>query len=228
MKNPREIYAAYKTMPALQLHQLRVAAVGKLICDNFSSKGGSASGGKNQVNERDVVLACLFHDMGNILKFDLVVFPEFTQPEGAAYWESVKAEYRVKYGDDEHAATQAIMEELELPESVKGLMKGIGFSQVDRVAASESVERKIIQYCDLRVGPRGVLSLQERLDEGRKRYLGTNRSIGASNDGCYKILVDAALKVEMQIFAETKIRPEDINDATVAPLIEELWEYPLA
>lgn len=202
-------------MPALQLHQLRVAAVGKLICDNSTKK----------VNERDVVLACLFHDMGNILKFDLTKFPEFTAPEGAGYWELVKAEYRAEYGDDEHAATQAIMEKVGLPESVRDMMKGIGFSQVDSVAASESAERKIIQYGDLRVGPRGVLSLQERLDEGRKRYLGTGRSIGGENDERYKVLVEAALEIEKQIFAEAKIRPEDINDTSVAPLIEELWEY---
>ena len=218
MKTPREIYAAYKTMPALQLHQLRVAAVGKLICDNLNK----------QVNERDVILACLFHDMGNILKFDLTKFPEFTAPQGVEYWEEVKAGYRTKYGDDEHAATHAIMGELGLPESVRALMKGIGFSQVNSVAASESTERKIIQYGDLRVGPRGVLSLQARLDEGRKRYLGTGRSIGGEDDGRYMVLVYAALEIEKQIFSEARIKPEDVSDAAVALLIEELWEYPLA
>lgn len=218
MKTPREIYAAYKTMPALQLHQLRVAAVGKLICDNSTK----------EVNERDVILACLFHDMGNILKFDLTKFPEFTAPQGVEYWEEVKAGYRAKYGEDEHSAMQSIMKELGLPENVRGLMKGVGFSQVDRVAASDSFERKIVQYGDLRVGPRGVLTLQERLDEGRKRYLGTGRSIGASDEGRYEVLVAAALEIEKQIFAEAKIRPEDINDASVATLIEELWEYPAA
>lgn len=228
MRTPREIYAAYKTMPALQLHQLRVAAVGKLICDNFSSEGGSASGGHKPVNERDVVLACLFHDMGNILKFDLSVFPQFTQPEGAEYWESVKAEYRRKYGEDEHTATQAIMKELGLPESVRRLMEGVGFSQVDSVAASDSFERKIVQYSDLRVGPRGILPLQERLDEGRKRYEGTGKSIGASDSAHYASLVAAALDIEKQIFAMAKMRPEDINDASVAPLVEELWEYRVA
>src|SRR3989344_1509091 len=210
MKTPREVYAAYKTMPALQLHQLRVAAVGKLICDGFTKP----------INTRDVVLACLFHDMGNILKFDLTKFPEFTAPQGVEYWESVKTEYGAKYGGGEHAATPAIMEEPGLPGSVRGLMRGVGFSQVDGVAASESTERKIIQYGDLRVGPRGVLSLQERLDEGRKRYLGTGRSIGGEGDGRYEVLVEAALEIEKQIFAEAKIQPEDINDASIAPLVE--------
>ena len=38
--------------------------------------------------------------------------------------------------------------------------------------------------------------------------------------GCYDI--------QQQIFAVADITPEDITDAAVAPLIEELWEYALA
>ena len=60
MKTPREIYTAYKIMPNLQLHQLRVAAVGKLICDNFNPPAGGT------VNERGVILARLFSHMGKI------------------------------------------------------------------------------------------------------------------------------------------------------------------
>src|SRR3989338_7998938 len=124
MKTPREIYAAYTIMPSLQMHQLRVAAVGKLICEHFNKP----------VNKKDVVLACLFHDMGNILKFELAMFPEFTEPEGVDYWESVKDKYRKKYGDDEHSATQEIMREIGLPKGIIDLMEGIGFSKVSEVA----------------------------------------------------------------------------------------------
>ena len=85
MRTPREIYAEFKIMPNLQLHQLRVAAVGKLISEHFTVP----------VNVRDVVLACLFHDMGNILKFDLTQFPEFREPQGILYWEEVKKERRL-------------------------------------------------------------------------------------------------------------------------------------
>ena len=218
MRTPREIYAAYKIMPSLQLHQLRVAAVGKLICDNF----------KKTVNERDVILACLFHDMGNILKFDLIKFPEFAEPEGIEYWESVKAEYRAKYGDDEHRATEAIMKEISLPESVIAHMQNVGFSKVDSVATGSSFEEKILEYGDLRVGPYGILSLEDRIDEGRRRYLGTNKSVGSPDQNRFDILVKAAKEIERRIFSETKIKPEDINDATVAPLIEELREFPVA
>ncbi|OGG64077.1 hypothetical protein A3C18_01435 [Candidatus Kaiserbacteria bacterium RIFCSPHIGHO2_02_FULL_54_11b] len=216
MKTPREIYAAYTIMPSLQMHQLRVAAVGKLICEHFNKP----------VNKKDVVLACLFHDMGNILKFELSLFPEFTEPEGVEYWESIKADYREKYGEDEHTATQTIMSEVGLPEDVINLMEGVGFSKVDHVSAGDSFEQKVVQYSDLRVGPHHILSLNERIDEGRKRYLGSGRSVGAPDSSRFEVLVKAAREIEKQIFANTSIKPEDINDAAVAPLIEELRDYP--
>jgi len=219
MTTPREIYAAYNIMPSLQLHQLRVAAVGKLICDNFNPPAGGT------VNERDVVLACLFHDMGNILKFELAMFPEFTEPEGVDYWESVKDKYRKKYGDDEHSATQEIMREIGLPKGIIDLMEGIGFSKVSEVAESTSFERKIIQYSDLRVGPHGTLSLNERIQEGRRRYRGSRRSVGTPDENRFNILVGATRVIEQQLFANASIKPADINDATVMPLIEELWDY---
>jgi len=217
MKTPREIYSAYKIMPSLQLHQLRVAAVAKLLCEGCTKP----------INEHDVILACLFHDMGNILKFDLPVFPKFTEPEGLEYWESVKTEYREKYGEDEHTATQTIMSEIGLPRDVIHLMEGVGFSKVDRVATADSFEQKVVQYSDLRVGPHHILSLEERIDEGRKRYLGSGRSVGAPDSTRFRVLIESAREIEQQIFANTSIKPEDINDAAIAPLIEKLREHPV-
>jgi putative nucleotidyltransferase with HDIG domain len=69
-------------MPTLQQHTLRVAIVAVKICDSLPN-----------ADKEIVVIACLFHDMGNIIKSGLPYFPEFIQPEGSAYWEKVKQEY---------------------------------------------------------------------------------------------------------------------------------------
>ena len=61
-----------------------------------------------------LIAACLFHDMGNIIKSDLKKFPEFLEPEGLEYWDRVKKEYVEKYGKDEHAATVAIARAIPL------------------------------------------------------------------------------------------------------------------
>lgn len=204
-------------MPALQLHQLRVAAAGKLVCDNSHES----------INERAIVLACLFHDMGNIIKSDLAMFPEFLEPEGHEYWQKVKDGYASKYGTDEHTATAAIARELRLPDGAIRCIEGIGFSKLVVTRDSGAYERKIAEYSDLRVGPRGVLPMRARIEEARKRYVGKHPDMPASTkkfDG----LVAAARDIERQIFVNAAIKPEDITDASIAPLIEQLWEYPVS
>lgn len=223
MKTPREIYTAYKTMPSLQTHQLRVAAVGKLICDNLTQP----------VAKDDVILACLFHDMGNIVKFKLGQIPEFLEPEGLDYWENVQREYIQKYGGaGQHAANEKIARELGLSEEVTSYIAAVSFSRVGEVVKSSSLEKKICEYSDSRVGPHGVLSLDERLRDGRERYL--KRIDAVQQDGVaapadtFEALMKSEHELEAQIFAVTAIKPEDINDVSVAPLIGELSEYPIS
>ena len=78
-----EIYRKYRIPPQLQLHQLRVASIAKYICDNL----------KVPVDIEEVVSADLLHDMGNIIKFDLSLFPEYLEPEGLEYWQGVKNDF---------------------------------------------------------------------------------------------------------------------------------------
>ena len=223
MRTPHEIYAAYTIMPTLQLHQLRVAAVAKLVCDNF----------KRPVNTRDVILACLFHDMGNVIKSDFSAFPDFCEPQGVAYWEGVKSTFIQKYGTNSHQANVAIAGEIGLPESVVALIDGIAYSKMASILEGSSYERKICEYADTRVGPRGVLSQQERMLEGKWRYEKRKKEEEDKvepyyADSGFDTLLHLAHGVERQIFAETTMKPEDINDRMVAPLIEELWEYAVA
>src|SRR3989344_4621725 len=163
MKTAQEIYEQYKIMPSLQLHHLRVASVGKLL-------SGSV---KKPVDAHAVILACLFHDMSNIIKSNLKYFPDFCEPEGVAYWEQVKQEYVEKYGSDHHAATVGIVKEVGLPRRAVELIEGVGYSKLETILAGEDLEQKICEYADTRVGPHGVLPLKERLAEGRARYLET-------------------------------------------------------
>ena len=219
MKTPREIYAAYNIMPSLQMHQLRVAAVGKLICDTVTEP----------LNEREVILACLFHDMGNTLKFDPKLLPGVYEPEGVEYWLRVKSDYIQKYGTSPHEANVTIAKEIGLPGKVVEMIDAIGFSRLKNIAQSPSFELRILAYADMRVAPIGVRSMEERIAEGRTRYearVRENRVHHFTDDGFPEFL-ELARQIEKQIFAETTIRPEDINDASAGPLIESLRDYPL-
>jgi len=219
MRTPKEIYAQFRILPSLQLHQLRVAAVAKLICDNYN----------DTVSTNDVLLECLFHDMGNIVKSDLRYFPGFVQPEGLEYWQKIKEEFLQKYGSEQHIANAAIGREIGLPEHIIDIMNKTGFSKIGSVVEAHSLELKICQYADSRVGPHGVLSLDARLEEGRERYVaGKKNKAYYDTDAGFEKLAAAAHELERQIFSALTIRPEDINDMTVVPGIEKLSQYPVA
>lgn len=210
MKNILEIYDEYKIMQNLQLHQLRVAAVAKILCDNLTVP----------VDTENVVRGALLHDMGNIIKFDLGIFPESVEPEGRPYWENVKKEYIEKYGSDEHEASIHIIREITGSERMQELVETVDFAHIDERQETHDSGMKIIGYADNRVCPVGVVPLQDRKDDAAKRY-------STRFDLDLQTRYYAAMeKVEAQIAEHSRIDPKSIDDEMVAPVIEELktWQ----
>jgi hypothetical protein len=212
-----DIYEQYDIMPGLALHQLRVAAVGAMICDRFDGP----------IEKESVVRACLFHDMGNIIKSDLKTFPGFLGEKGYDYWSTKKDAFIARYGTNEHDATLRIAGELGMPERVIALIDGVAFSKLEKTRDTPSLEQKIVEYADLRVAPHGILPMHERIEEAGKRYIGRQTDMPVDT-ARLSALVAAAEEVERQIFSRCSIAPEDINDASAAPVIEKLREYTLA
>lgn len=208
MSTVQEIYLKYKISSSLQLHQLRVAAVAKKICDNFDG----------EIDQQSIIFACLFHDMGNIIKSDLTRFPEFLKPEGHEYWKKVKDEYNAKYGNNEHLATEAIAKEINLSPKIIAYIRKIGFSNATRNEKEAHFEDKICNYSDMRVDPNGVTSMKERILEGQKRYAGKKHSIASDS---FESLVKSFENIEKQIFSKTKIKPSDITKEGISKIIEE-------
>jgi hypothetical protein len=211
-RNILDTYKEYKIMPTLQMHMLRVAAVASLIYDNFDSV----------LEKKDIlVTTCLLHDMANIIKSNMTDFPHFFEPEGVEYWQKVKDAYIAKYGSYEHHATIAIMKELGVPERCIELADGIHFSLLCKQRDQDDFIIKIIQLADKRVSPHGVTSFLDRIAEAKERY--KHKNIGREAER--EMLVSCGVDIENQIFAKCKIKPEDINDASVAPIIEELKNF---
>jgi hypothetical protein len=218
MKTVQELYDAYRIMPGLQLHQLRMAAVAKTLCDNST----------REIDEHAVLLACLFHDMGNIIKSDLTIFPEFLEPEGESHWRLVQRDFIQKYGEDTHVANVRIAHEIGLPSAAISLIDGIGFSRLVQIAERGSFEQMLCEYGDLRTGPHGVLSLDGRAYEGRERYKGRPGHAVSESEERFTVLLAAAHEVEKKVFAEATIAPDDITEQSVRGLFPELREYKVA
>ncbi|HEU5004856.1 MAG TPA: HD domain-containing protein [Candidatus Saccharimonadales bacterium] len=197
----------------LQLHQLRVAAVASQVCDSLTVK----------IDKQSIITACLLHDMGNVLKFDFSYPAQYFEPEGVEYWQSVQEEFRQKYGDSEHEASLSIARELGVSDKVLHCIASVGFSFAPQTAKDPEFEAKICDNADMRVSPSSVVSIEQRLEDGYKRY--RNRPDRWMPEERREELVKACYEIQDQIFAHSRIKPADITNETIVPIIEHLKSY---
>src|SRR3989344_1372985 len=209
-----DIYEKYKIMPQLQEHQLRVAGVADLICENF----------QGEVERDNIIKACLLHDIGNIIKFDLINAHKLLNIDiDIDHWQAVKGEYIKKYGHDEHVASIQIAQELGVASRVLELIDSVSFDVAPDNAQSEDFGKKICDYADMRVAPSGVASLEERFADLRARYAHKHMEWGSEQK---RITYEKSLReIERQIFAKCKITPEDITEEVVKEKFEVLRNY---
>jgi hypothetical protein len=225
-----EIYKKYQIMPQLAEHQFRVAAVAIVVLDNLSPLPNPPLQGEGriEVDRENIIKACLLHDMGNIIKYDIKVsgelYPEKFSQEDLKYWQKVKEEYIKKYGPDEHRASLEIAKAAGANERVLGLINAIGFQYGKNNAQSEDFGRKICAYSDMRVGPYGVITLEERFLDLRKRYDNKHRLMGGNED--LRLDFENGLReIEKQIFARCNIKPEDITEDSIKLAMEKLRNF---
>lgn len=212
MKPITQIYDEYQIMPQLQLHQLRVAAVAKQLAHATTI----------DVEGHSIITACLIHDIANIIKFELKRFPEFLEPQGLEYWQGVQKAFIDTYGADEHRASLQIAADMKLPQAVVDLVKGIGFSEIPTIVKRGSLEEKICCYADQRVGPFGVITIEERLVEGRARYAHrTDRKLSVNFDE----IAEDLRTLEQQVFDYSKILSTDITNDSIKQDIELLKQF---
>lgn len=215
----QSIYSRYQIMPNLREHQLRVAGVAQIICNAM----------KPTVDTKEIVSACLLHDMGNIIKFNLELFPAFLEPEGLTYWKKVQNDYIRTYGNDEHHATISIAEEIldeqlqsQSEQSIKDrileLLHAIGFSNAKKNVETTNLGKKIAAYADMRVKPQGVTSMKDRLTDGRKRFSRLQRY----EKDIFEEMTEYLSKIESQIFAQSSIHSNIITEEGVQDIIPTL------
>lgn len=215
----RELYDRYQVPPWLQLHQLRVAAVGEMLAKHIQSADSAL-----------VLSTCLLHDIGAIVKFDFTytthsALRSLCPSEEIPHWEGVQEKIRTRYGAEEHEATDAILDELGKG-AERRIFDQLGLRNMAQILMSEDVNLQVVQYADMRVGPFGVLSVRERLADGAARYAAAWKEDGTAH------IADTfpanVLKLEEVLFSGIDLSPEDITDASIAARVEELWDYAIA
>ncbi len=213
MKEISNIYSHYHIPPVIQTHQLRVAAVARTI----------AAAHAGDCDAEVVTQVGLLHDMGNIIKVEFDTFPKVWEPEGVEYWKGVRETMIAQYGKDEHEATVAIAKEIGVSDMVLHCTDMMSFSHIEKVLLEGTLEEQICAYADNRVGPFGVLSLAERLEEAKRRYM--YRTDRIFDHDRHAEIVRRAHELEQVLFTGISLQPADITDAHIAPIVEQLSCY---
>lgn len=238
--NILDIYKKYQIMPQLAEHQFRVAGVADLLCRGITrtaaqpSHKATAGKARNSAeaiissDHNNIITACLLHDMGNIVKFDLSVtdrlYPQLlVMPQAREYWQKTKQEFLRKYGSGSHNVTMKIVSELGVSARIRELVDCVGFDQAVDNAETADFGKKICAYADMRVKPSGVVALKDRMADLRVRY--QNHPEGAKRR---EVFETALREIEKQIFKHIKINPEDITEDAVKNKVKVLRNFEIS
>lgn len=157
----QQVYLKYDIPPNLDCHMREVAQVAWFVADNWTG----------QTLNLDLVLnTALLHDLGNLVKFKQPFLGELENR--ADHWSALQSEMIAKYGGDAKIATQAMVAELGLAESVRRIL-----SEMDQLFAgnfSVSDEAKLVEFADLCVSPEGIVGFQRRKQDLIDRYGATH------------------------------------------------------
>lgn len=157
----KEVYKKYKIPLNLQKHMLRVAALSQIFAENWEN---------GKLDSKSITLTCVFHDMANIIKFNFEKPSLFKDEEDKVdYWKKVQKEVIQKYGNNVHLATLTISKEIGLSEKVINFIKNLEWDNTLKILEEKNFESALTIYCDMRIGPHGIMLLKDRIDDLQKR-----------------------------------------------------------
>lgn len=103
---------------------------------------------------------------------------------------------------------------------MNNILHGYGYSQGENSFKSKDYNIKVAVYSDFRVTPFKVASFKERIEEGLERYSNNKEKVKRIKD-FYHFWEE----VEVQIFKNCQIKPQDITNEKVEPMLEILRNY---
>lgn len=205
-------YQYYNIMPTLAQHMLQVGAVAKIVTDQINEPDFPAA---------EIISACLLHDMGNIVKFDLDNVPAGLDVPDIDHWKSVQTNIRKQYGLDEHQVTHHIANELGVSETTLNAIENCGTSKAASVLAAHNIPAMVVTYCDYHVAPTNIVSPAQRLADILDRYAGTPKYTGYQTDG------QNVLALANYLETTYKIDPDLVTAEAVASVVESLRDWDL-
>lgn len=200
----RALLLEYRVPPHIMAHMEKVAAVASYLADRLIAKG-------YQVNKDLLEKACLLHDLVKTCEIsDPEANPSLTpSPQDLAVWKRL----RTKFAAVGHInAAYQILSGLGEKDLATIILKHRFESVIDPSAKNRpsTWEDKLLYYADKRVKHDRIVTLDERLEDGRKRYF-PDGDVPVSEKGTIK----AIRILEHEICDAAGILPDDIREDTV-------------
>jgi len=201
ISNIKKIYNKFPIPPSVIKHCLLVRDVAEKIIEQLNIS----------LNKDLVLAAALVHDLGNIAKidFDSKLAKTLYSKEERIFWDNKKKAITSTYSKNPDELTKIFLKELSCDEKLINLLEFSRWSNIQEVFNKNNWEAKILAYADYRVGPFGVVSLKDRLDDLKERYALRIKESNISKNSLNQrnntyFLIEEQLK-------EKGLKPDEIN-----------------
>jgi hypothetical protein len=200
----KNIYEKFNTPKGLQEHMLRVAAIGEIIMDNWIG---------SEIDKDAILFSLLFHDIAKPVTFEITKQKKYAANTNE-YQQIIDAiqSLREKYGSDEHGAVEQIFKEIGASEEALNILNNLEWSYLPRLIDENEIKYLLAIYCDMRVGPKGILPIKTRLED---------LSVRAPFEGLEE-LIEHSLELEKIMQDNTTVRLDLINDMQIDLRLEKL------
>lgn len=212
------VYSKYRVPLLTRKHMYRCAALASYICDHWKGDLG-------KINKNNLIIALLLHDVANIVKIDFKATYDELERNSIHYWLSVKDLMEKDYGKDDHEAVALICEEIGISKDIIELIRQKEFRKNRETYESRNFTRMVAAYCDQRISPNGLMSLEDRLKDARVRREGDKSA--SVNQEDYEEMKAYILKVEREIQKNVDIDLSEINDTEIEKYIVNMREINL-
>ena len=204
----QKLLIQYRVPLHIRKHMQKVAAVALYLGQRIQQAG-------HQVDLIAVRQGALLHDVLKICDFktlDIENFEQNVTAEDIQFWTALMKS--CNHIGHEEAAYNMLKEAGE--EKIATIVRKHRFAGlIEPENKPKTWEEKLVYYADKRVRHDQIVSLAERLEDGRERYFPDGKL-----PPNHELVEKAIFKLEKEICTVAGIKPQQINEETVEPFLE--------
>jgi hypothetical protein len=112
------------------------------------------------------------HDLGNLVKFDMTLFPDLFEPEWIAYRTQQKQSTIQNHGFPAEPATLSMCTQLPLTQTTQKLLESFLSSRFEKAIEDQlPIQILLVHFADMHIWMSWYIPRKERVQKLRKRYI---------------------------------------------------------